>query len=248
MLTRGCTGFQPPPPQARSPLYVAFLELFLQTAEKHFMAGHRVTCYVFTDRPGDVPRVPLGEGRQVGVLEVRSYSRRQDVSVHRVEMIRNFSRRRFLHEVDSPVCADVDVRFRDHVGVEILSPLFGTPHPGFYGAAREAFTYERRPQSQAHVPRDEGDFYYAGGFFGGSVAEVLRLTSACHQATVVDWAHGIEAVWHDESHLNRYLLDHKPTKVLSPEYLWDEQLLGWPAVVKKLRYVTVPKSHRGIRD
>ncbi|XP_032451420.1 histo-blood group ABO system transferase 2-like [Lynx canadensis] len=228
--------------------YVAFLELFLQTAEKHFMVGHRVTCYVFTDRPGDVPRVPLGEGRQVAVLEVRSYSRRQDVSVHRVEMIRNFSRRCFLHEVDSPVCADVDVRFRDHVGVEILSPLFGTLHPGFYGAAREAFTYERRPQSQAHVPRDEGDFYYAGGFFGGSVAEVLRLTSACHQATVVDRAHGIEAVWHDESHLNRYLLDHKPTKVLSPEYLWDEQLLGWPAVVKKLRYVTVPKSHRGIRD
>ncbi|XP_046954075.1 histo-blood group ABO system transferase-like [Lynx rufus] len=248
MLTRGCTGFQPPPPQARSPLYVAFLELLLQTAEKHFMAGHRVTCYVFTDRPGDVPRVPLREGRQVGVLEVRSYSRRQDVSVHRVEMICNFSRRRFLHEVDSPVCADVDVRFRDHVGVEIPSPLFGTLHPGFYGAAREAFTYERRPQSQAHVPRDEGDFYYAGGFFGGSVAEVLRLTSVCHQATVVDRAHGIEAVWHDESHLNRYLLDHKPTKVLSPEYLWDEQLLGWPAVVKKLRYVTVPKSHRGIRD
>ncbi|XP_046954073.1 histo-blood group ABO system transferase 2-like [Lynx rufus] len=228
--------------------YVAFLELLLQTAEKHFMAGHRVTCYVFTDRPGDVPRVPLGEGRQVGVLEVRSYSRQQDVSVHRVEMIRNFSRRRFLHEVDSPVCADVDVRFRDHVGVEIPSPLFGTLHPGFYGAAREAFTYERRPQSQAHVPRDEGDFYYAGGFFGGSVAEVLRLTSVCHQATVVDRAHGIEAVWHDESHLNRYPLDHKPTKVLSPEYLWDEQLLGWPAVVKKLRYVTVPKSHRGIRD
>ncbi|XP_046949675.1 histo-blood group ABO system transferase 2-like [Lynx rufus] len=228
--------------------YVAFLELLLQTAEKHFMAGHRVTCYVFTDRPGDVPHVPLGEGRQVGVLEVRSYSRRQDVSMHRVEMIRNFSRRRFLHEVDSPVCADVDVSFRDHVGVENPSPLFGTLHPGFYGAAREAFTYERRPQSQAHVPRDEGDFYYAGGFFGGSVAKVLRLTSACHQATVVDRAHGIEAVWHDESHLNRYPLDQKPTKVLSPEYLWDEQLLGWPAVVKKLRYVTVPKSHRGIRD
>ncbi|XP_053060370.1 histo-blood group ABO system transferase [Acinonyx jubatus] len=223
--------------------YVAFLELFLQTAEKHVMVGHKVSYHVFTDRPGDVPRAPLGEGRQGVVLEVRSYWRWQDVSTHRMEMIR-----RFLHEVDYLVCADVDMRFRDHVGVEILSPLFGTLHPGFYGAAREAFTYERRPQSQAHVPRDEGDFYYAGGFCGGSVAEVLRLTSACHQATVVDRAHGIEAVWHDESHLNRYLLDHKPTKVLSPEYLWDEQLLGWPAVVKKLRYVTVPKSHQGIRD
>nr|XP_060466417.1 histo-blood group ABO system transferase-like [Panthera onca] len=80
--------------------YVAFLELFLQTAEKHFTVGHRVTYYVFTDRPGDVPRVPLGEGRQVVVLEVRNYSRWQDVSMHRMEMISNFSRQRFLHEVD----------------------------------------------------------------------------------------------------------------------------------------------------
>ena len=149
---------------------MAFLELFLQTAEKHFMVGHKVTYYVFTDRPGDVPRVPLGEGRQVVVLEVRSYLRWQDVCMLRMEMISNYSRRRFLHEVAYLVCVDVDMRFRDHVGVEILSPLFGTLHPGFYVVAREDFTYERRPQSQVHVPRDEGEFYYAGGFFGGSVA------------------------------------------------------------------------------
>ena len=45
------------------------------------------------------------------------------------------------------------------------------------------------------------------------------MTSACHQAMAIDQANGIEAVGHDESHLNRYLLDHKPTKVLSPEDL-----------------------------
>ncbi|KAF3820969.1 hypothetical protein GH733_011122 [Mirounga leonina] len=65
---------------------------------------------------------------------------------------------------------------------------------------------------------------------------------------VVDWASGIEAVWHDKSHLNRYLLYSKPTKVLSPEYLWDPQLLGWPRVMTKLRFVAVPKNHRDIRD
>ncbi|KAF0883041.1 BGAT2 transferase, partial [Crocuta crocuta] len=227
--------------------YVVFLELFLQTAEKHFMVGHRVTYYVFTDRPGDVPSVTLGEGRQMVVLKVRNYSRWQDVSMHRMEMISTFSRQRFLHEVDYLVCVDVDMRFRDHVGVEILAPLFGTLHPAFYGAAREDFPYERRPQSQAHIPSDQGDFYYMGAFFGGSVAEVLRLASACHQAMVADEANGIEAVWHDESHLNRYLLDRKPSKVLSPEYLWDPQLLGWPAVMKKLRFVAVPKNHEEIR-
>ncbi|CAD7691197.1 unnamed protein product [Nyctereutes procyonoides] len=212
--------------------YVVFLELFLQTAEKHFMVGHRVTYYVFTDQPADVPHLPLREGRRVEVLKVPSAPSWQ-VSMYRMEMISNFSQQRGIHEVDYLVCVDVDMKFCDHVGVEILSPLFGTLHPSFYGAAREAFTDERQPQSQAYILRDEGDFYYAGGFFGG--------------AMVVDQANGLEAVWHDESHLNRYLLDHKPTKVLSPEYLWDRQKLGWPPVMKKLRFVAVPKGHLDIR-
>ncbi|XP_007952519.1 histo-blood group ABO system transferase [Orycteropus afer afer] len=228
--------------------YMVFLKLFLETAEKYFMVGHRVNYYVFTDRPADVPHVPLKEGRQVVVLQVRNYTRWQDVSMHRMEMISNFSEQRFMHEVDYLVCADVDMQFSDHVGVEILSSLFGTLHPGFYAADRKAFTYERRPQSQAHIPWGEGDFYYMGAFFGGSVLEVQRLTKACHQAMMVDHTNHIEAVWHDESHLNKYLLYHKPTKVLSPEYLWDEQLLGRPPIMKKLRFVSVPKNHQIIRN
>ncbi|XP_051690361.1 histo-blood group ABO system transferase 2 isoform X2 [Oryctolagus cuniculus] len=228
--------------------YMVFLKAFLETAEQHFMVGHHVTYYVFTDRPADVPHVLLKEGRQLVVLSVRSYARWQDVSMHRMEMISNFSEQRFRHEVDYLVCSDVDMKFWDHVGVEILSPLFGTLHPAFYTANRKAFTYERRRRSQAYIPWDEGDFYYIGAFFGGSVAEVQQLTSACHQAMMVDKAKGIEAVWHDESHLNKYLLHHKPTKVLSPEYLWGDWLLDWHPVLKKLRFVTVPKNRQKIRN
>ncbi|XP_070374538.1 histo-blood group ABO system transferase 2-like isoform X2 [Equus asinus] len=230
------------------PLYVVFLKLFLETAEKYFMVGHRVIYYILTDRPADVPQIPLQEGRRVVILKVRNYTRWQDVSLHRMEMISNFSQQRFLHEVDYLVCVDVDMKFSDHVGVEILSSLFGTLHPGFYASDRQRFTYERRPLSQAYIPEDEGDFYYAGGFFGGSVAEVYRLTTACHQAMVVDKANGIEAVWHDESHLNKYLLYHKPTKVLSPEYVWDERMLRKPPYLRRLRYVAVPKNHAQIRS
>ena len=228
--------------------YVVFLKLFLETAEQHFMVGHKVIYYVFTDRPADVPQVILGAGRQLVVLTVRNYTRWQDVSMHRMEMISHFSERRFLREVDYLVCADADMKFSDHVGVEILSTFFGTLHPGFYSSSREAFTYERRPQSQAYIPWDRGDFYYGGAFFGGSVLEVYHLTKACHEAMMEDKANGIEPVWHDESYLNKYLLYHKPTKVLSPEYLWDQQLLGWPSIMKKLRYVAVPKDHQAIRN
>ncbi|KAM9641197.1 histo-blood group ABO system transferase 1-like [Trichechus inunguis] len=228
--------------------YVVLLKLFLETAEKYFMVGHKVNHFVFTDRPADILHISLQEGQQVVVLNIRNYTRWQDVCLHRMEMISNFSKQRFLHEVDYLVCLDVDVKSSNHVGVEILSSLFGTLHPGFYATDRQAFTYEHRPLSRAHIPRHEGDFYYAGSFFRGSVQEVHRLTKACHQAVMVDHANHTEAVWHDKSHLNKYLLYHKPTKVLSPEYLWDERMLCRPPFLRKLRYVALPKNHQAIRS
>lgn len=227
--------------------YTVFLKQFLETAEKFLMVGHKVNYYVFTDRPNDVPNITLPEGRQLVILEVPSYKRWQDVSMRRMEMIRDYTRQRFINEVDYLVCVDVDMKFRDEVGVEILSDVFGTLHPGFYGGSRERFTYERRKASTAYIPPDEGDFYYAGGYFGGSVQEVYKLTNFCHTEMMTDKGNHIEAVWHDESYLNKYFLYHKPTKVLSPEYLWAEGF-GVPGFLKKIRFIALAKNHNAIRN
>ncbi|XP_029470252.1 histo-blood group ABO system transferase-like isoform X2 [Rhinatrema bivittatum] len=227
--------------------YVVFLQLFLETAEKFFMVGYKVNYYVLTDRPEAVPNVTLKEGRSVVVLKTQSNARWQDISMRRMEMISLFAKKQFIGEVDYIVCVDVDMKFSDHVGVEILSDVFGTLHPGFYKGQRQRFTYERRSESQAYIASDEGDFYYAGGFFGGTVEEVYKLTNHCSHAILTDKANGIEAIWHDESHLNKYLLTHKPTKILSPEYLWDNNM-GVPEILKKRRFVAVPKNHNQIRN
>ncbi|XP_006171669.1 histo-blood group ABO system transferase-like [Tupaia chinensis] len=236
--------------------YIIFLKLFLETAETYFMVGHRVNYYIFTDQPKHVPQILLQKGRQMAILRVQSYARWQDISMHRMEVISIFSQRRFLREVDYLVCADVDMKFNDHVGVEILSSLFGTIHPAYLGFPRGSFPYERRPQSQAYIPKDEGDFYYIGALFGGSVPEVYRLTKACHKAMMIDKAGLIEAKWHEESHLNKYLLHHKPTKVLSSEYMcdqfllyvmWAKQLVGSPFIIKKMRVMVLPKNNSELR-
>nr|XP_033817871.1 histo-blood group ABO system transferase 1-like [Geotrypetes seraphini] len=227
--------------------YVVFLQLFLETAERYFMVGHKVNYYIMTDRPEAVPKVTLGEGRSIVVLKIQNYSRWQDVSLRRMEMISLFAKEQFIQEVDYLVCVDVDMKFSDCVGVEILSNIFGTLHPGFFRTQRQHFTYERRLESQAYIAHDEGDFYYAGGFFGGTVEEVYKLTNQCHNAIMTDKANSIEALWHDESHLNKYFLNHKPTKILSPEYLWDNSM-GVPIVLRKRRFVAVPKNHAQIRN
>uniref|UniRef100_A0A8C8YNQ9 Uncharacterized protein n=1 Tax=Prolemur simus TaxID=1328070 RepID=A0A8C8YNQ9_PROSS len=237
--------------------YMVFLKQFLESAERYFMVGHRVNYYIFTDKPDHVPRIQLQRGRRMVILKAQSYARWQDISMRRMQVISNFSQERFLGEVDYLVCTDVDMKFSDHMGVEILSSLFGTLHPGYYGTGRNNFAYERRPESQAYIPGDEGDFYYIGALFGGSVPEVHRLTKACHQAMMIDRANDIEAIWHDESHLNKYLLHHKPTKVLSPEYMCDNellkymsyrQLMGLPTNIKRSRIVVLVKNPQEIRS
>ncbi|MEE6514472.1 hypothetical protein FKM82_022648 [Ascaphus truei] len=226
--------------------YTVFIKTFLETAEKFFMVGHKVNYYVFTDRASEIPNITLSEGRRLVVLDVPGCKRWQDVTMRRMEMIHNYSRELFINEVDYLVCVDVDMRFNDHVGVEILSDVFGALHPGFFGASRQEFTYERRSRSQACIPTDEGDFYYAGGYFGGIVEEVYKLTCHCHQAIMIDKENNIEAIWHDESHLNKYFLYHKPTRILSPEYIWMDDY-GSPAAVKRKRFIGVPKDNAQIR-
>ncbi|XP_040180448.1 histo-blood group ABO system transferase-like isoform X1 [Rana temporaria] len=227
--------------------YTVFIKTFIETAEQFFMVGHKVNYYVFTDRADDISNFTLPEGRQLVILEVPSYKQWQEVSMRRMEMIRDKANQRFYKEVDYLVCVDVDMRFSDFVGVEILSDVFGTIHPGFYNAQRGSFTYERRQKSTAYIPTDEGDFYYAGGYFGGTVEEVYKLTNFCHKAIMTDKHNSIEAIWHDESHLNKYFLYHKPTRILSPEYLWDNNF-GVPQFLKRRRFVAVPKNHNEIRN
>ncbi|KAL8174633.1 UNVERIFIED_CONTAM: hypothetical protein K2H54_050294 [Gekko kuhli] len=227
--------------------YVVFLQTFLETAETYFMVGHRVKYYIFTDRPEDVPNINVKAGREIIVLKVQNYPRWQEISMRRMETISHYIQQRFVHEVDFLVCVDSDMRFNDHVGVEILTELFGTIHPAFYASGRRSFTYERRPESEAFIPRDVGDFYYMGSIFGGTVSGVYKLTKKCHEAIMADKKKNLEAVWQEESHLNRYFVCHKPTKVLSPEYMWDNYY-GSPQFLRKKRFLAVPKNHVAIRS
>ncbi|XP_059131795.1 histo-blood group ABO system transferase-like [Peromyscus eremicus] len=206
--------------------YVGFLNMFLETAETYFMQGHRVKYYIFTDQPASVPVLKLHKGRQMVILEAQGSAHPLNTYIYRMQVISYFSQRRFAKEVDYLVCAYVNIIFCHSVGVEILSSLFGTLHQQFFGLPRELLAYERQPRSQAYISKDEGDFYYSGAFFGGKVLEVSRLTKFCYQAMTMDQADHIQVLQHDESYLNKYLLYNKPTKVLSPEYMWDKELLN----------------------
>ncbi|KAG7314370.1 hypothetical protein KOW79_021673 [Hemibagrus wyckioides] len=85
-----------------------------------------------------------------------------------------------------------------------------------------------------------------GPWIGGRPDKVLKLVKTCRMNLDVDRANKIEAVWQEESHLNKYFLYNKPTKLLSPEYLWDDRK-GKPSFMKVVRFSQVEKNYAEIR-
>ncbi|XP_068605526.1 globoside alpha-1,3-N-acetylgalactosaminyltransferase 1-like [Brachionichthys hirsutus] len=225
--------------------YIMFLKSFLETMEQYFFVGFNVHVYVFTDQPKDVPEVRVAAGRQLTVRLVPSSKRWQEISARRMELIQVLIEET-LHHHDYIFCLDVDALFHGRWGAESLGGLVAVLHPGYYKDGRSRLPFERRPQSRAYMAPEDGDFYYCGGAFGGSLQEVHLLTKTCRYNFEADAREGIEAAWQEESHLNRYMWIHKPSKVLSPEYLWQDFARRNPEI-RIIRFSGIVKNYADIR-
>ena len=232
--------------------YTKLLQPLLESAEKHFMVGYRVNYYIFTDQPENVPQVTLGSGRSLIVLPFPTFKRWQEISLRRMEFINKAIQDRIHREAHYVFNIDSDMVFDNHFGAEALGERVGSIHALLYHRSRSQLSgsFERRPASLAYVPLQDGDFYYLGALYGGTVEEMYRLTKTISENLNIDKQNKIEAAWQEESHLNRYFLENKPTKVLSPEYVWYKR---WPELkgaippqVKIIRLSTIKKNKKDL--
>lgn len=143
-----------------------------------------------------------------------------------------------LHEYDYLFYCDIDMTFVDYVAPEeILSEgITATTHPGYIGTPGPV---ETRKESSAY--QEQSRIYFCGGFVGGRADFFLDMCAAIAGRVIDDESKGIKARWFDESHLNRYLYDNPPAKVLTPAFCypddaslgffrrtWQNPALGWP--------------------
>lgn len=150
-------------------------------------------------------------------------------------------------EADYVFCLDVDQYFTGNFGPEVLGDLVAQLHAWHYHWPRWLLPYERDKRSAAALSFSEGDFYYHAAVFGGSVAGLLRLTAHCARGQQLDREHGIEALWHDESHLNKFFWLSKPTKLLSPEFCWAEEIDS-RTEIRHPRLLWAPKEYTLVRN
>ncbi len=79
--------------------------------------------------------------------------------------------------------------------------------------------WESRKVSTAYVPRSRRKRYVQAAIFFGPASEILTLSATCWAWTESDLRDGIIPRWHDESYLNRWIVEHD-CSLVGPEFCY----------------------------
>jgi hypothetical protein len=200
--------------------YLIFWDGFYRTSQEFLLAKHEKHYFVFTDSDLVKP------GSDLTVIYRKPGGFPMD-SLLRFEMFTGVGKD--LMQYDYVYFFNSNMKFVEPVDEEIFpvsysSGLAGVIHPGYYDMHPFWFPYERNPKSKALIEHVYKRYrYYMGGLFGGRTESFLELCRKCAEWIDEDFKNGIIAVYHDESHLNRYFID-KEILELDPGYGYPE---GW---------------------
>ena len=212
--------------------YDVFIRPLIESAEKWFLKNHDVTYFLFTDSKEEFENPKIVKIFQ----EHRSFPMPTLLRYHTFVVNQSV-----FAEMDFLFYSDIDMLFVDEVGDEILGRRVFTQHPGFYG---QRGTPETNRKSLAYVGKKEKMQYFAGGFNGGTKEEFIRMSTVIDNNIQKDLENDVIAVWHDESHLNRYAIDNPPTKILSPSYCYGESM----DIPFKKKLIALDKNHQALRN
>lgn len=200
--------------------YNQFFESFYASCEKFFLKNiSQVEYFVFTDnmKLTKAPNVHLFYKVCEGFPKDSLF--RFDMFLSIKEQLQTFDYA-FFFNANMLVCAPIGEDFLPQ-----KESLMAVIHPGFYRKPSSLYPYERNKKSTAFIPYRKGHkyVYYMGSLNGGKTLDFLQMAEVCSRNTHTDYANGIVACVHDESHLNKYM-DESLCKGLSPAYAYPE---GW---------------------
>jgi hypothetical protein len=130
------------------------------------------------------------------------------------------SAKKEILESDFSFYIDVDSIFRRPLALSSIigkdTGLVGTLHPGFVliETWNPLGTPETNPRSRAFIERGKNKHYFCGGFFGGDSESFIKMSETIRENIDLDLRENIIAIWHDESHINRYFMDNPPDSIL----------------------------------
>lgn len=196
--------------------YDVFWKGFYDSSEKFFLKNCQKDYFVFTD----AERIYQEESDNVHKIYQENLGWPGN-TLFRYKIF--LTHKDILLKYDYIFFINANMEFKSVVDESILpeSGLIVVQHPGYYNAERSKLPYDRNPQSMAYISKNEGKVYVCGGFNGGTSEAFLMMTETINNNTDKDFSRDIVAKWHDESHINKYILNH-PYHLLSPSYAYPE--------------------------
>lgn len=198
--------------------YALFWKEFYESFEKKFLLGLQKKYYVFTDADEIF-------------AEESQYVKRIEIEPQPWPLITLFRFSTFLKiedelkKCDYLMFSNANMICNDNITPDEFLPrknevLSVTSHPGYYGQSIIKFPYERSKKSTAYIPWNCGKNYVIGAMFCGTSDAFIKMSKTLKHNIEEDLKKNIIAKWHDESQLNRYIINKPGVRILEPMYCY----------------------------
>lgn len=189
--------------------YVCFWDEFYKSAKEFLFKNHNVHFFVYSDAS------EINYEDNDDVTKLFAQSSKWPISVCDKFAIL-LSGKKFYKDFDYLFHFNINMKFIAPIGDEILPDK----NNGYLCACEwinhklkgvvDNFPYERNSRSLAYISYGEGSHYFMSGAFGGRTKEYIEMCSEIEDNIRRDFQDGIIAIWHDESHFNKYMLNKNP--------------------------------------
>lgn len=194
--------------------YWQFAKDAIEGARAKFLPDHNIDFFLWSDMPEDThygATVFPTEGVQWPLPTLMRYH----LMLQQEEK---------LKEYDYVFYCDIDMRFLDIVGDEVLADgITAAAHPMYHFRPGLRYPVEPNPLSASYIPMPRN--YYAGGFQGGTAESFIKAMKSMKRMIDADFAINYTPIWNDESAWNKYLMDNPPAIYLSPSYIYPDSLV-----------------------
>lgn len=212
--------------------YSRFWDGFYSSFEKNFLLDCEKHYFVFTDSEGDIEnsdrnvtvvKIDALPWPLITLLRFRTFLNIEDI-------LRKYDYLVFANanmKCDSPIFSE-EFLPRKELGESIAVTL----HPGYVNKHITFYPYERRRISLAYIPWNCGTVYVIGAMIAGTSEAFLEMSKTLKWSIEEDLKKNVIAKWHDESHLNRYIIRKDGIRLLPPSYCYPSG--GEPRYQRKI--------------
>lgn len=201
--------------------YTVFWKEFYESFEQNFLPASAKTYFVFTDDA----KLPYAKKENVCIIPQKNLGwpgntlQRFSLFVREENRWKDFDYTFFINS--NFLCVE---KISEEEFLPVEEDILVAEHASGHGKKPADMTYDRNPKSKAYIPLEEGQYYVMGGLNGGKTKAYMEMVHRLKENVDSDTRNGVVALWHDESHLNRYIIGRKDVKVLPPCYGYPE---GW---------------------